>query len=120
MEGPKGVAIDQSGRVWVTAFRSQRVARFDPRRRGWDGWSLGEGARPHAILIEKSGAVLISDVGRDRLLRLDPATGGASVAASLTEKGQARAMARLGDQVWLSESAADRIRVIDAADRPTN
>lgn len=120
VEGPKGVAVDGSGRIWVTAFRSQRVARFDPRRRSWDGWHLGDGSRPHAVVIDASGAVLVTDTGRDRLLKLDPVTGGATVEAHLTERGQARAMAKLGDQIWVSEFAADRITVVDFKAPPSN
>lgn len=112
-EGPKGLAVDASGRVWVSAFRSQRLVRYDARRRGWDAWRLGEGARPFAVAVEPSGAVLVTDTARDRLLRLDPADGVARVAATLTEKGQARAMARLGDEVWISEQAADRLLIVD-------
>jgi virginiamycin B lyase len=120
VEGPKSLVVDTSGRVWVSAFRSARIARFDPRRRTWDAWSLGEGARPHAVLLDANGAILVSDVGRDRLLRFDAATGSSSVIATLSERGQARSMVRLGEQVWLTESAADRIRVIDMTSPTTN
>jgi virginiamycin B lyase len=113
VEGPKGLVVDRTGRVWVSAFRSARIARFDPRRRTWDAWSLGDGARPYAVALDADGAVLVSDVGRDKLFRFDAATGSSSVAASLSERGQARAMVRTGEQVWLTESAVDRVRIVD-------
>lgn len=113
VEGPKSVAVDGGGRIWISAFRSQRVARFDPRRRGWDAWHVGDGSRPHAIVVEAEGSVLVTDVGRDRLLRLEPATGAVASVVGLTERGQARWMARLGEQIWIAETAADRITSID-------
>ena len=120
VEGPKGIAVDGTGRVWVSAFRSARVARFDPRRRTWDAWALGEGARPHAVTIDVKGAVLVTDVGHDKLLRFDAATGSSETVAALSERGQARAMTRLGEQVWISEAAADRVLMIDFASPPSN
>ncbi len=120
VEGPKGIAIDAGGRVWVSAFRSARLARFDPRRRAWDAWLLGDGARPHAVAVEASGSVLVTDVGRDRLLRFDPAAGVGVTVAQLSDKGQARSMARLGDRLWITESAVDRIAVVDLSPAPSN
>ncbi len=120
VEGPKGMVVDSTGRVWVTAYRSGRIARFDPRRRSWDAWSLGEGARPFALTLDAAGTVIVSDVGRDKLVRFDAATGSGTVIASLSERGQARAVTRLGDQIWISETAVDRIRIIDTSVPPSN
>lgn len=120
VEGPKGLVIDGTGRIWVSAFRSARIARFDPRRRTWDAWALGEGARPHAIALDANGAILVSDVGRDKLIRFDAATGSSSIVANLSDRGQARSMVRLGDQVWLTESAVDRIRIVDFSPATVN
>jgi hypothetical protein len=36
------------------------------------------------------------------------------VIAALSERGQARAVTRLGDQIWISETAVDRIRIVDS------
>jgi virginiamycin B lyase len=115
VEGPKGIAVDATGRVWVTAYRSARVARFDPRRRSWDAWTLGEGTRPFALTLDASGAVLVSDIGRNALIRLDPASGSSEVVAQLSDRGQARHLARVGQQVWISESAVDRVLVVETA-----
>lgn len=120
VEGPKGIAVDGTGRVWVSAFRSARVARFDPRRRTWDAWALGEGARPHAVTTDMKGGILVTDVGHDKLLRFDAATGSSETVAALSERGQARAMTRLGEQVWISEAAADRVLMVDFAAPSTN
>ncbi len=120
VEGPKGIAVDGSGRVWVSAFRSARIARFDPRRRSWDAWPMGEGSRPHSIALDSSGDVLVTDVGRDRLMRFDPKTGTASLVAPLSERGQARSMTRVGEQVWIAETAADRLVAVDLSPSPSN
>lgn len=120
VEGPKGIAVDASGRVWVSAFRSARIARFDPRRRSWDAWPTGEGSRPHSIALESSGDVLVTDVGKDRLMRFDPKTGTATVAAQLSDRGQARAMTRVGEQFWMAEAAADRLVAVDLSPGPSN
>ncbi len=120
VEGPKGIVVDSGGRVWVSAFRSGRIARLDPRRRAWDAWRLGSGSRPHAVALDSGGAVLVTDIGRDRLLRFDPATGSAASVAPLSERGQARAMTRLDDQIWITETAADRVLLIDLAAQPSH
>jgi virginiamycin B lyase len=119
VEGPKGIAVDAGGRVWVTAFRSGRVARYDPRRKAWDGWALGRSAKPYAVMADADGAMLVTDTGRDRLLRLDPASGSVRTVASLSDRGQARSLVRVGEQVYVSEMAADRIIVVDTR-APTN
>jgi virginiamycin B lyase len=120
VEGPKGIVVDSSSRVWVSAFRSGRIARLDPRRKSWDAWRLGPGSRPHAVALDAGGAVLVTDIGRDRLLRFDPATGSAAAVAPLSERGQARAMTRLGDQIWITETAADRVLLVDMAAQPSH
>ncbi len=120
VEGPKGIAVDGSGRVWVSAFRSARIARFDPRRRSWDAWPMGEGSRPHSIAFDSGGDVLVTDVGKDRLMRFDPKTGTATGVAQLSDRGQARAMTRLGEQVWIAETAADRLVAVDLSPGPSN
>jgi virginiamycin B lyase len=109
VEGPKGVAVDTAGRVWITAFRSGRVARYDPRRRSWDAWALGDGAKPFAIVADQRGGVVVTDVGRNIVVRFDPTSGSFTELAALTDRGQARNMVRLDDKVWISESAADRV-----------
>jgi hypothetical protein len=40
--------------------------------------------------------------------------------APLSERGQARAMTRLGDQIWITETAADRVLLIDLAAQPSH
>jgi virginiamycin B lyase len=120
LQGPKGIGVDSSGRIWVSAFRSARLARFDPRRRTWDAWPLGDGARPHALHVDAAGSVLVTDVGRDRLLRFDASSGEGVSAANLSERGQARAMTRLGDTLFISETAVDRIRTVDLRAAPSN
>lgn len=113
VSGPKGIAADASGRIWVTAFRSARIARFDPRRRDWSAWAVGEGAKPYALTRDETGAMLVTDTGRNVLLKVDAASGSVSTLSALSERGQARGMARIGAKVWIAESAADSVAVVD-------
>ncbi len=87
VEGPKAIAIDGMGRVWVTAFRSARVARFDPRRKDWSAWATGDGSKPYGLSADGQGAMLVTDTGRNQLLRVDAATGSVMKVADLSDRG---------------------------------
>ncbi len=120
VEGPKGIALDPSGRVWVSAFRSARVARFDPRRKDWSAWTVGDGTKPYALAADESGAMLLTDTGRNQLLRIDAASGSIKALGALSDRGQARGVARIGSQLWVAEAAADSVAVIELGTPASN
>ncbi|WP_224365588.1 Vgb family protein [Hyalangium versicolor] len=84
LEGPVGLAADTEARepgVYVTEVRSGRVTRV----------RLSDGARrtvargllaPEGIALHPDGGLIVAEVGRKRLVRIDPATGQSTVLAS--------------------------------------
>ena len=84
LEGPVGLAADRSADapgVYVTEARSGKVTRV----------RLSDGARrtvaaglksPEGLAVDRSGGLVVAEVGRKRLVRIDPATGRTTVIAS--------------------------------------
>ncbi len=85
LSGPKGLALDREGNVWLADTESHSIRRITPAgilelvagtgRRG-DG-PEGPGtvcalARPHGVQIEADGSVLVGDSETHRLRRLRP------------------------------------------------
>jgi sugar lactone lactonase YvrE len=84
LEGPVGLVADTEAKepgVYVTEVRSGRVTRV----------RLSDGARstvakglkgPEGIARHPDGGLIVAEVGRKRLVRIDPATGRSTVIAS--------------------------------------
>lgn len=84
LEGPVGLVADteaQEPGVYVTEVRSGRVTRVrlsDGARR-----TVAKGLRaPEGIARHPDGGLIVAEVGRKRLVRIDPATGRSTVLAS--------------------------------------
>ncbi len=84
LEGPVGLVADTEAKepgVYVTEVRSGRVTRVrlsDGARR-----TVAKGLRaPEGIARHPDGGLIVAEVGRKRLVRIDPATGRSTVIAS--------------------------------------
>ena len=85
LRGPKGLALDREGNVWLADTESPSIRRITPAgilelvvgtgRRG-DGpegpGTVSALARPHGVHIEADGTVLVGDSETHRLRRLRP------------------------------------------------
>lgn len=84
LEGPVGLVADTEAKepgVYVTEVRAGRVIRVrlsDGSRRT----VAGDLQAPEGIAWHPDGGLIVAEVGRKRLLRIDPATGSATVIAS--------------------------------------
>ncbi len=73
LEGPEGVAINESGDVWVADYANDRVEEFSPtgtflRACGSDGSEKGQFKGPTGIAINPfNGALYVSDSGNGRI-----------------------------------------------------
>lgn len=84
LNGPKGVAIDAEGCVWIVDTESHSILRFDPKSEiveriagtgtagdGPDGPALECAlARPHGIFADRDGSIWIGDSSAHRLRRI--------------------------------------------------
>ncbi|HUP46655.1 MAG TPA: NHL repeat-containing protein [Thermoanaerobaculia bacterium] len=70
---PFGVAVSQSGEVFVTDARG-RVVRFDAAGRVVSEWKVapGESSDPVAVAAAPDGSVLVADYEQDRIRRFTP------------------------------------------------
>jgi virginiamycin B lyase len=75
---PHDVAADPKagGPVWYTAQHQGALGRLDPRTGKVEQIPLGEGSRPHGVIIGPDRAAWITDSGLNAIVRVDPATRG--------------------------------------------
>jgi virginiamycin B lyase len=73
---PHDVAADPGpdGPVWYTAQHQGALGRLDPRTGKAEQIPLGEGSRPHGVIIGPDRAAWITDSGLNAIVRVDPAT----------------------------------------------
>jgi len=73
---PHDVAPDPKpeGPVWYTAQHQGALGRLDPRTGKVEQIPLGEGSRPHGVIIGPDRAAWITDGGLNAIVRVDPAT----------------------------------------------
>ena len=73
---PHDVAADAQtdGPVWYTAQHQGALGRLDPRTGKVEQIPLGEGSRPHGVIIGPDRAAWITDSGLNAIVRVDPAT----------------------------------------------
>jgi sugar lactone lactonase YvrE len=77
MWGPRSIAVDSEGNVWVVDTGTHRVRKFSPDGEplgtlgGW-GTGLGEFREPVGITFDATtGQMLVADAGNARIQRLD-------------------------------------------------
>jgi virginiamycin B lyase len=113
------LAADSAGNLWLTDYRGSRVVRFDPARRDLTSFrSLARGTAPYAIATTRSGLVVYSATGVDRLVILDPESGARTMLDIPTPRGTVRHLwiDELRGNVWLPMSDVGRIAVARARD----
>lgn len=73
---PHDVAADPrpGGPVWYTAQHQGALGRLDPATGKVEQIALGEGSRPHGVVIGPDRGVWITDSGLNAIVRVDPAT----------------------------------------------
>jgi len=73
---PHDVAVDPraGGPVWYTAQHQGALGRLDPGSGKIEQIPLGEGSRPHGVIIGPDRALWITDGGLNAIVRVDPGT----------------------------------------------
>ena len=73
---PHDVVADPrpGGPVWYTAQHQGALGRLDPRTGKVEQIALGEGSRPHGVILGPDGAAWITDGGLNAIVRVDAKT----------------------------------------------
>ena len=69
--------IDEHDRIVVTEYRGNRVTTFDTRAEKFTVYDLPPRTYPYRANFDKNGEIWASTMHTDRVVRLDPKTGGA-------------------------------------------
>ncbi len=77
--GPRAIAIDGDGNLWVTDTGNQRVLKFDQQgnllaKFGSRGSEPGQFDEPVGIAVAPDGSIVVADTWNGRLQFFDPAT----------------------------------------------
>ncbi len=112
-QGARRVWADLQGRVWVSEWNVGQVAAYDPKSATWREWRL-PGDRPHAyaVFVDDHDQVWLSDFGGDAILRFDPETETFTTFHLPTPGAQVRQILGRPNEVWMAESATDKLAVI--------
>ncbi|HEY3417916.1 MAG TPA: NHL repeat-containing protein, partial [Armatimonadota bacterium] len=137
--GPRGIAVDGSGRLWVADGSNHRVLRFD-NAAGKENGADADGVLgqlnftsstnsatqsgmycPVGLAVDSSGRLWVADSYHHRVLRFDHAAGKADGAdadgvlgqADFSGDGQGLAQDRMNSPVGLTADGSGRLWVID-------
>lgn len=74
--GPKGIALDKAGNIYVTDSINHRIQKFDPNGNylaqvGKQGLGNGEFKEPWGVAVDASGNVYVADTWNHRIQKFD-------------------------------------------------
>ena len=74
-DGPRGIAVDSQGNVWVSEFGNHRIQKFSASGQslgttGRQGAQSGQMDQPFGLAIDVRGALLVAEWGNNRVQRL--------------------------------------------------
>lgn len=75
--GPRAIAVDKDGNLWVTDTGNERVIEFSPTGEpldvyGGTGGEVGQFLEPVGIAIDKAGNFYVADTWNRRIQKFDP------------------------------------------------
>ncbi len=112
-QGARRVWADSKGRVWVSEWNSGQVSVHDPKTNQWQQWKLpGKNPQTYAVFVDDKDLVWLSDFGNDVIVRFDPTTEQFTTFKLPTSGARVRQILGRPGEVWLPESATDRLAVI--------
>ncbi|HET7876495.1 MAG TPA: hypothetical protein VFN71_13325 [Methylomirabilota bacterium] len=63
------------GNIYISVMNGNKIARFDTQSKAFREWDLPPGARPHGLLVDRTGLVWYTGHGNGTIGRLDPGSG---------------------------------------------
>lgn len=107
--GARGIATGPQGEVWVSAAKTNAIARFAGRGT-WKVVTLPwPESLPQAILVRRDGSVLLADGARRKLVRYVPALDRFEEIATLGEGGIIKAMIETRNGIAVADSGGDDV-----------
>jgi virginiamycin B lyase len=112
-QGARRVWCDSKSRVWVSAWNTGQVARYDGS--GWKEWKL-PGSRPmaYAVFVDDADIVWITDWGANAIVRFDPATETFTSRAHPQAGADVRQILGRPGEMWGAMSGQDKLVVARA------
>jgi virginiamycin B lyase len=112
-QGARRVWADSKSRVWVSEWNSGQVSVYDPKTIQWRQWKLpGKNPQTYAVFVDDKDLIWLSDFGGDAIVRFDPGTEQFTTFKLPTPDAKVRQIHGRPGEVWLPESATDRLAVI--------
>ena len=112
-QGARRVWPDSKGRIWVSEWSAGQVAVYDPKTDRWKEWKLpGKDPMAYAVYVDENDKVWLSDFGGDVIVRFDPETEAFTPFKLPTPGAEVRQILGRPGEVWLPESANDKLAVI--------
>jgi len=112
-QGARRIWPDSKGRIWVSEWTAGQVAVYDPKTDRWKEWKLpGNDPMAYAVYVDENDKVWLSDFGGDVIVRFDPETEAFTSFKLPTPGAEVRQIFGRPGEIWLPESANDKLAVI--------
>jgi virginiamycin B lyase len=112
-QGARRVWSDSKGRIWVSEWSAGQVAVYDPKTDRWKEWKLpGNDPMAYAVYVDENDKVWLSDFGGDEIVQFDPETEAFTPFKLPTHGAEVRQILGRPGEIWLPESANDKLAVI--------
>ncbi|MBN8534353.1 MAG: hypothetical protein J0L51_09690 [Rhizobiales bacterium] len=107
--GARGISTGPQGEVWISAAKTNAIARFAGRGT-WKVVTLPwPESLPQAILARRDGSVLVADGARRKLVRYVPSLDRFEEIANLGEGGIIKAMIETRNGIAIADSGGDDV-----------
>jgi virginiamycin B lyase len=112
-DGTRRIWSDTRGDLWVSLWGTGNLARYTPATATWKSWRLpGDTPSPYAVYVDERDVVWVSDFNNNAVLSFDPRTEQFTSHPGSTDNAEVRQILGRPGEVWLPESGADRLVVI--------
>lgn len=115
-QGARRVWGDSQGHIWVSEWNAGRLGRYHTATGQWREWRLpGDRPRAYAVYIDVVDRVWLSDFGGDAIWRFDPDGENFTRFSLPGANASVRQIHGRDGEVWLPQSANDKLAVIRTA-----
>jgi sugar lactone lactonase YvrE len=114
--GPRGIAVNTQGQIFVVDYLGNRIQKFDSEGNylssfGSQGTNPGQFKQPRSVVFDSSGNILVSDLGNNRIQKFDQ--NGNFLAQFGADKPYQIALDSQ-DNVYVAEESLNRVEKFDS------
>jgi virginiamycin B lyase len=111
--GVRRAWADSAGRIWISEWNAGQVGVYDPDDGSWREWPLpGDSPQAYAVYVDDRDDVWLSDFGSNAVHRFHPDNETFDTFPLPDNPANVRQILGRPGEVWLPESAADRLVVV--------